>query len=68
MRTLFGILLFTGVTQAYSQALEADLDGNASALAALELQPQPQPPQPRTKAARQPQPDRRLAALATRKQ
>jgi hypothetical protein len=68
MRTLLGILLFTAVTQAYPQPLEADLDGNASALVASELQPQPQPPQPRKKAARQPQPDRRVAALATRKQ
>jgi hypothetical protein len=68
MRTLVGILLFTAVTQAYPQALEADLDGNASALVASELRPQAQASQPRKKAARQPQPDRRLAALAKRKQ
>jgi hypothetical protein len=37
MKTLLGAMLFAVVTQAYPQALEADLDGNARALEASEL-------------------------------
>jgi hypothetical protein len=68
MRTLLAVLVSMAATHAYPQAIEADLDGNASALVASELQPKPQPPQPRKKVAQQRQPDRRVAALATRKQ
>ena len=67
MRTLLGILLSMAAVHAYPQAIEADLDGNASALVASELQPTPRPSQPRKKVAQQRQPDRRVAALAPRK-
>jgi hypothetical protein len=67
MRTLLAVLVSMAAAHAYPQAIEADLDGNASSLVASELQPQPQASQPRKKkVARQPQSDRRLAAL-TRK-
>jgi hypothetical protein len=62
MRTLLAVLVSMAATHAYPQAIEADLDGNASALVASELQPRPQPPQRRTKVSSQRQPDRRLAA------
>ncbi|HWM45089.1 MAG TPA: hypothetical protein VNP36_21840 [Burkholderiales bacterium] len=42
MKTLLGALLFALATQVYAQALEADLDGNASALQASEMRPAPQ--------------------------
>lgn len=64
MRTLFAVVLLTAVTQAYPQAIEADLDGNASSLVASEMQTKQS--QSRTKAAR-PQADRGLVSLATRK-
>jgi hypothetical protein len=67
MRTLLAALLLTTVTQAFPQAIEADLDGNASSLVASELQTKPQQSPRQTKVAPQPQPDRRLASLATRK-
>jgi hypothetical protein len=65
MRTLLAVLMLTAVTQAYPQAIEADLDGNASSLVASELQTRPRQSPRQTKVA--PQPDRRLASLATRK-
>jgi hypothetical protein len=43
MKALLGTMLFALAAQAYAQALEADLDGNASALQASELRPAPQP-------------------------
>jgi hypothetical protein len=67
MRTLLAVLLLTAVTQAYPQAIEADLDGNASSLEASELQTKPQQLPRQTRLAPQPRPDRRLASLATRK-
>ncbi len=39
MKTLLGALLFALATQVHAQALEADLDGNASALQASEMSP-----------------------------
>ena len=41
MKTLFAVILSTFAAQASAQALEADLDGNASALQASEMRPQP---------------------------
>jgi hypothetical protein len=67
MRTLLAVLAAMAATHAYSQAIEADLDGNASALVASEMRPAPQRPEPQKKAARQPKPDRRLASLAAGK-
>jgi hypothetical protein len=59
MRTLLAVLISMAATHAYPQAIEADLDGNASALVASELQPAPNPSQPRKKVARpQPKPQR----------
>jgi len=43
MKTLIGAMLFAVATLAQAQALEADLDGNASALVASEMRPAPQP-------------------------
>jgi hypothetical protein len=42
MKTLLGATLFVLATQVCAQALEADLDGNASALQVSEMRPQPQ--------------------------
>lgn len=64
MRTLLAALLLTAVTQAYPQAIEADLDGNASSLVASELTPKPQQQSPHQKKVAT---DRRLASLSTRK-
>ena len=60
MKTLLGAMLFAAVTQAYAQALEADLDGNASALQASEMRPQPQAKLKKT------QPQRVAAARSSR--
>ena len=43
MKTLLAATLFALATQVCAQALEADLDGNASALQASEMRPAPQP-------------------------
>jgi hypothetical protein len=44
MKTLIGATLFAVTTLVQAQALEADLDGNASALQSSEMPaPQPQP-------------------------
>jgi hypothetical protein len=42
MKTLIGAMLFAVATLGQAQALEADLDGNASALVASEMRPAPQ--------------------------
>ena len=53
MKKLLAATLFAAATLAHAQALEADLDGNASALQASEMrQPSPKPMQ----VAKQPQP------------
>jgi hypothetical protein len=44
MKTLFAVMLFAMAAQVHAQALEADLDGNASALQASEMRPPPQQP------------------------
>ena len=46
MKTLLGAMLFAAVTQAHAQAIEGDLDGNASALQASEMRPAPKSPRP----------------------
>jgi hypothetical protein len=63
MRTLLAALLLTAVTHAYPQAIETDLDGNASSLVASEFRPKPQQSPRQTKMAT----DRRVASVATRK-
>ena len=39
MKTLFAGILMLAAAQVYGQAVEADLDGNASALQASEMRP-----------------------------
>jgi hypothetical protein len=41
MKSLFAAILSLLAAQAHAQALEADLDGNASALQASEMRPAP---------------------------
>jgi hypothetical protein len=53
MKTLLGAMLFAVVTQVHAQAIEADLDGNATALQASEMRPPSRKP---VQVARQSQP------------